>query len=90
MPDTKPNWIDSPSCRQRFACRVCRLRVLGRPFRAGLAAQYTLPAGGADFPCPQGVPWDVSSIANRESQIPAGLTQDPGKAGCNCAPPAGL
>jgi hypothetical protein len=87
-PAPLPAWTDSAPCRARHACRVCRLRVFGRPFRAGLALQYTLPPGGADFPCPYDVPWDVQTPQGPDAGPPAELLQDPGKPGCGCQPPS--
>ena len=84
-----PLWTDAAECRARHACAVCRRRVTGRPFRAGLAAQYTLPPqeshsrNRADFPCPHGVPWD-QALPSPDAGPPSEDLQDPAKPGCGC------
>ena len=56
-------FTDSPFCKGRKFCTVCRDRIGGAEWRAAMASSFAMPASG-DFECPFGIPWVEPSAPN--------------------------
>ena len=50
------NFTDTPFCAKREHCVICRDKIGGAEWRKAMSKSFEVD-GGADFPCPFGVPW---------------------------------
>ena len=65
----KPTLSDALACEKRSHCKRCRMLYKGRPFRESFRLIY--PDLVIDFPCPEGLPWDLTPWTKSEPAKPS-------------------
>jgi len=62
-------FAETPECKSRGHCFVCRDLERGRNFRAMVKRAWTVPGNIVDFECPHGLEWGVKKNDPRTQQF---------------------
>jgi hypothetical protein len=72
-------FTESPHCKSRLHCGICRNLADGRQWRRSLAKAFSLATDAVDFDCPVSKPWIGSGQSTKEKVGDIYVTPAPSK-----------